>query len=76
METKNMEIAQQSIAAYLDAVTQAFGAEYRANMVVEARGLHVLVKHPDVEEGELMPLGYMPILTRNILSAAKRQKAA
>ncbi|MDQ6966839.1 MAG: hypothetical protein Q9M23_07955 [Mariprofundaceae bacterium] len=76
METKNMEIAQKSIDEYLDAVNQVFGAEYRDKMVVECRGAHVLVKHPDVEEGELMPLGYMPILTRNVLSAATRQKTA
>jgi len=64
------------IDEYLDAINEVFGSEYRSKMVVEPRGSSILVKHPDVVEGELVSLGYMRILTRNLLSGSHRRQTA
>jgi len=68
MDDKTLHSEQQAIDEYLDAVGRTFGEEYRRKMVVEPRGFHILIKHPDAAEGELVPIGYMPILTRHTLS--------
>jgi len=68
MDNETLHNEKQAIDEYLDAVGQAFGEEYRRQMVVEPKGFHILIKHPDAPEGELVPIGYMPILTRHTRS--------
>jgi len=67
---------QEAIDEYLDAVSESFGEAYRDAMVVEPRGADILIKHPDAAEGELLPLGYMPILTRHTRDGWFRKHAA
>ena len=68
MNDKILRNAQQAIDDYLDAVGRTFGEAYRDKMVVEPKGYHILIKHPAAAEGELVPIGYMPLLTRNTLN--------
>ncbi len=67
---------QEAIDEYLEAVGKSFGEDYRNAMVVEPKGASILIKHPDAAEGELIPLGYMPILTRNTHNGWFRKHAA
>jgi len=67
---------QHAIHEYLEAVAESFGEDYRQAMVVEPRGSEILFRHPDAAFGEMVPVGYMPILTRNTRNGWFRKHAA
>lgn len=61
--------AQQAVTDYLEAIRRTHGDEYRSHMTVAADDAgHVLVKHPDAIEGEVVPLGHLELMTEHLLS--------
>ena len=58
----------ESIQNYLAAIGQVHGAEYRDRMVVAFCGGHYYkVKHPHEDEGKIVPVGHLDLMTKNLL---------
>ena len=55
---------QEAIDDYLEAIGDTFGEAYRDAMTVEARGQHIMIRHPNARDGEIVPLFDMPTLSR------------
>ncbi len=68
---------ERVIREYLDAVEAAHGREYRDRCEVRyTGGSHILVRHPDDEEGELLPIGHVEEMTAHLRRNGAMPKAA
>ena len=66
-----MELIQQKINDFLDAIAQVHGAAYQADMKVEHRGgTQVFVKHPG-KDATLVALDTLELMTKNLREKAK-----
>ncbi len=66
-----MQVVQQKIDEFLDAIAQVHGDEYKNQMVVEHRGgTQILVKHPK-KEPALVALDTLELMTKNLREKAK-----
>ncbi|EAU53459.1 hypothetical protein [Mariprofundus ferrooxydans] len=67
-----MAFIEEQIEQFLDAIDQVYGEEYRNSMIVESRGnRQILVKHPEHQEGNLVTLGTLELMTKSLLDQAK-----
>lgn len=67
-----MAFIEEQIEQFLEAIGQAYGEEYKNSMIVESRGnRQILVKHPEHQEGNLVTLGTLELMTKSLLDQAK-----
>jgi len=63
----DMNVIEQRINEYLDAVEQVCGPNVRQQTVIEERGgSHVFIKGPDDEFGQLISVGHLEIMAENL----------
>ncbi|MDQ7000114.1 MAG: hypothetical protein Q9M12_04425 [Mariprofundus sp.] len=63
-----MQVVQKKIDEFLDAIAQVHGEAYKKAMVVEHKGgSHILVKYPE-QEGMLVGLDTLELMTKNLHS--------
>jgi len=71
-----MPLIEEQITQFLDAIGEVYGEEYKNSMVVESRGnRQILVKHPEHQEGNLVTLGTLELMTKSLHSQAMEQAA-
>ncbi|MFQ5345418.1 MAG: hypothetical protein ACE5DZ_05600 [Mariprofundus sp.] len=64
-----MQVVQEKISEFLDAVGQVHGEAFRDGMVVEHKGgSQILVKYPDKNEAMLVGLDTLELMTKNLHS--------
>ncbi len=64
-----MQVIQEKIDEFMDAIDQVHGEAYKNNMVVEHKGGSlILVQYPDKPEGMIVGLDVLELMTKNLHS--------
>lgn len=72
-----MSKVQHAIDMYLDAIERAYGPRYRQDVQISFAGGHyVRIRHPDIHEGQVVPVGHLDLMTRQLLAEEATRKAA